>query len=95
MSDTLVLGTPRFILVNGRDPFADETITVDASLTLDTTTTAGRTAVSAAAGVADGTTSTISVAPGSSSEDPNAAPGTDVITISVPVVTAPLVVTLA
>lgn len=94
MADTLVSGTPRFILVNGRDPFADETITVDASLVLDTTTTSGRTAVSAASGVSDGTLSTITVAPGSSSEDPNAAPGTDDITISVPVASTPLAVTL-
>jgi hypothetical protein len=48
--------------------------------------------VSVADGVADASTDTITVAPGA--EDVNRTEGTDDITISVPVVATPLVVTL-
>lgn len=92
MSDTLVAGTPRRLLVNGRDPFADETITVGASLTVAAPDGNGQTFVSVADGVTDGTLDSISVAPGS--EDAGFSAGTDDITISVPAAPVPLAVTL-
>ena len=94
MSDTLVLGTPRRLLVDGRDPFADETITVSdpAVLVVAPPDGNGQTFVSVADGAADGALDTITVAPGS--EDVNRTAGSDDITISVPVVATPLVVTL-
>lgn len=93
MSDTLVAGTPRRLLVNGRDPFADETITTDASVVVAAPDADGQVFVSAADGVADGTLSTLSVAPGS--EDAGFTDGSDDITISVPVAPpVPLTVTL-
>ena len=91
MSDTLVAGTPRRLLVNGRDPFADETITVGANLTVAAPDGNGQTFVSVADGVADGATDTISVAPGA--EDAGFTAGSDDITISVPAAPVPLAVT--
>ena len=92
MADTLVFGTPRRLLVDGRDPFADEAITAGANLVVAAPDGNGQTFVSVADGVADASTDTISVAPGS--EDTNRTAGSDDITISVPVVATPLVVTL-
>jgi hypothetical protein len=92
MSDTLVLGTPRRLLVDGRDPFADETITAGSNLAVAAFDANGQVFVSVADGVADGSTDTISVAPGS--EDANRTAGSDDITISLPVPATPLVVTL-
>jgi len=92
VSDTLTAGTPRRLLVNARDPFADETITVGANLTVAAPDANGQTFVSVADGVADGSTDTISVAPGS--EDAGFTAGSDDITISVPVAQTPLTVTL-
>ena len=92
MADTLVFGTPRPILVDGRNPFADEVITVGPDLVVAAADANGVILVSVADGVADASTDTITVAPGS--EDVNRTEGTDDITISVPVVATPLVVTL-
>ena len=92
MADTLVFGTPRPILVDGRNPFADEVITVGPDLVVAPADENGIVLVSVADGVADAATDTISVAPGS--EDVNRTAGSDDITISVPVVATPLVVTL-
>ena len=92
MADTLVFGTPRPILVDGRNPFADEVITVGPDLVVASPDENGVVLVSVADGVADAATDTITVAPGS--EDVNRTAGTDDITISVPVVATPLVVTL-
>ena len=92
MADTLVFGTPRRLLVDGRDPFADEAISVGADLVVAAPDANGQIFVSVADGVADGSTDTITVAPGS--EDVNRTAGSDDITISVPVVATPLVVTL-
>ena len=90
MADTLVFGTPRPILVDGRNPFADEVITVGPDLVVAAADDNGVVLVSVAAGVADASTDTITVQPGS--EDVNRLPGSDVITISV--LATPLVVTL-
>ena len=92
MADTLVYGTPRPILVDGRNPFADETITVGPDLVVAAPDENGVVLVSVADGVADASTDTITVDPGS--EDVNRTAGSDDITISVPVVATPLVVTL-
>jgi hypothetical protein len=92
MSDTLVFGTPRPILVDGRNPFADEVITVGPDLVVAPADENGVVLVSVADGVADASTDTITVDPGS--EDVNRTAGSDDITISVPVVPTPLVVTL-
>ena len=92
MADTLVFGTPRPILVDGRNPFADEVITVGPNLYVAVPDENGIVFVSASDGVADASTDTITVAPGA--EDVNRTEGTDDITISVPVVPTPLVVTL-
>ena len=92
MADTLVFGTPRPILVDGRNPFADEVITTGPDLVVAAPDENGVVLVSVADGVANAPTDTITVAPGS--EDVNRLPGTDDITISVPVVPTPLVVTL-
>ena len=92
MADTLVFGTPRPILVDGRNPFADEVITVGPDLVVAAPDENGVILVSVADGVADASTDTITVAPGA--EDVNRTEGTDDITISVPVVPTPLVVTL-
>ena len=92
MADTLVFGTPRPILVDGRNPFADETITAGLDLVIAAPDENGVVLVSVADGVADASTDTITVAPGA--EDVNRTAGSDDITISVPVVATPLVVTL-
>ena len=92
MADTLVFGTPRPILVDGRNPFADEVITVGPDLIVAPADENGVVLVSVADGVADASTDTITVDPGS--EDVNRTAGSDDITISVPVVPTPLVVTL-
>ena len=92
MADTLVLGTPRPILVDGRNPFADEVITVGPDLVVAAPDENGVVLVSVADGVADASTDTITVDPGS--EDVNRLAGSDDITISVPVVPTPLIVTL-
>jgi hypothetical protein len=90
MADTLVFGTPRPILVDGRNPFPDETITAGLDLVIAAPDENGVVLVSVADGVADASTDTITVAPGA--EDVNRTAGTDDITISVPA--TPLVVTL-
>ena len=92
MADTLVAGTPRPILVDGRNPFADEVITIGPDLVLAPADENGVVLVSVADGIADGATDTITVDPGS--EDVNRLAGSDDITISVPVVPTPLIVTL-
>jgi hypothetical protein len=93
MADTLVAGTPRPVLVDGRNPFADETVTAGLELVIAAPDANGAVFVSVADGVADASTDTITVQPGS--EDTNRTAGTDDITISVPVATStPLVVTL-
>jgi hypothetical protein len=92
MADMLVFGTPRPILVDGRNPHADETISVGSDLLVAAADENGVVLVSVADGVADASTDTITVQPGS--EDVNRTAGSDDITISVPVVATPLVVTL-
>ena len=92
MADTLVAGSPRPILVDGRNPFADETITVGPDLVVAAPDDNGTVFVSVADGVADASTDSITVAPGS--EDVGRTEGTDEITISAPVAATPLVVTL-
>ena len=92
MADTLVFGTPRPILVDGRNPFADEVITVGPDLVVAAPDENGVVLVSVADGVADAAVDTITVDPGS--EDVNRLPGSDDITISVPAPATPLVVTL-
>lgn len=92
MADTLVAGTPRRLLVDGRNPFADETITATGNITVAAADAAGNVLVSAADGAADGDVAGITVDPGS--EDTNRTSGSDDITVSVPVVSTPLAVSL-
>ncbi len=91
MADTLETTTPRRLLVDGRDPFADEAITVSdpAILSVAAPDANGQVFVT---GIADGT-ATITVAPGS--EDANRTAGTDDVTVTTPVPPTPLVVSLA
>ena len=93
MADTLVLGTPRPLLVDGRNPFADEVITGGSDLVVAAPDENGVVLVSVADGAVDGAVDTITVDPGS--EDVNRSAGSDDVTVSVPVVAStPLVVTL-
>ena len=94
MADTLDTATPRKVLVDGRQPFADEVIT-SSDTTILTITAADANGDVFATGVADGA-ATISVAPGT--EDVNKSAGSDDITVSTAVVIVPptpLAVTLA
>jgi hypothetical protein len=92
MADTLdTTQPPRRLLVDGRDPLADETITTDdagalVSIALDPAGS-GQTLVTGVAN-ANGTV-TITVAPGT--EDTGKLPGSDAVTVVTP---TPLVVTL-
>ncbi len=92
MADTLVAGTPRRLLVDGRNPTADEAITAGAGLDVAAADADGNVLVSASADATDGEATNISVAPGA--EDVNRTAGSDDITISVPVAATPLAVTL-
>lgn len=88
MADTIdPTAAPRRLLVDGRDPFADEAISVsdDTILTVAAPDANGQVFVT---GLADGT-ATVTVAPGS--EDTNRTAGSDDITVATP---TPLVVTL-
>ena len=90
MSDTLDTATPRRLLVDGRDPFADEAITVsdDTILSVAAPDANGQTFVT---GVADGQ-ATITVSPGA--EAVNRSEGSDDIVVSTFVPPTPLAVTL-
>lgn len=95
MSDTLDTATPRALLVNGRNPFADEVITVsDASILQVGTVNADGTIL--ITGLADGT-ATVTVAPGAEADDAGFGSGSDDITVSTTVVVppSPLIVSLA
>src|ERR1700675_1987658 len=87
MADTLVAGTPRRLLVDGRNPTADEAITAGADLDVAAADTDGNVLVSAGAAGFDGDLTSISVAPGAA--DVNRTAGSDDITLSVPVVVVP------
>jgi hypothetical protein len=88
MADTLEIGSPRLLLVDGRNPFADEAVSVSDPAVLSVALQGdGTTLVS---GLAAGT-ATITVTPGS--EDVNRLPGSDDVTVSE--AATPLVVTLA
>jgi sugar lactone lactonase YvrE len=91
VADTLVAGTPRRLLVDGRNPFADETINAS-GVDVAAPDADGNVFVSAQTDAVDGATGVITVDPGS--EDVNRTQGSDDITISVPVVATPLAVTL-
>lgn len=87
MADTLLSTTPRRLLVDGRDPFADEVITVSDPSILAVAAPDGNGQVFVT-GLADGI-STITVAPGA--EDVNRLAGSDDVTVVTP---TPLAVTL-
>ena len=90
MSDALDTATPRLLLVDGRNPFADETITVsDATILQVGTPNADGTVL--VTGLLAGT-ATITVTPGS--EDTNRTAGSDDITVSTATPPTPLAVTL-
>ena len=94
MSDTLDTATPRTLLVQGRNPFADEAITISDSTILSTASVDngdGSVTVTVT-GLLDGL-STISVAPGT--EDAGFSAGTDDITVTTTVAQTPLTVSLA
>lgn len=90
MSDTLDTGSTKTLLVDGRNPFADEVITVSDQNVLGVVTNSdGSVSIT---GLADGT-ATITVAPGS--EDVNKTAGSDDVTVATAVPPTPLAVTLA
>ena len=91
MADTLDTATPRSLLVNGRNPTADEVITVSDPSVLQVGTPNADGSVTVT-GLLDGE-ATISVAPGAG--DAGFSEGSDDVTVSTVVVTTPLVVTLA
>jgi hypothetical protein len=90
MADTLDTATPRKLLVDGRQPTADEAITVsdDTILSVAAPDANGDVFVT---GTADGT-ATITVAPGAA--DTNRTDGSDDITVTTAVAPTPLAVTL-
>jgi uncharacterized protein YjdB len=90
VSDTLEVGTPRKVLVDGRQPFTDETITSSDESIVTIAAADGNGDVFATA-VSDGT-ATITATPGA--EDVNRTAGTDDVTVSTPVAPTPLAVTL-
>jgi hypothetical protein len=91
MADTFVDATPRRLLVDGRDPFADETITVSDPAILSVAAPDANGQVFGTA-LADGTV-TVTVDVGS--EDANRTAGTDDVTVALVVAAAPLVVSFA
>lgn len=91
MADTIdTTAAPRRLLVDGRDPFADETIDINDSsvLSVSAPDENGQVFVT---GLSDGV-ATITVSPGS--EDVNRTAGTDDVTVTTTVPPSPLVVTL-
>lgn len=92
MSDTLTAGTPRRLLVDGRDPFADELVSTTGDITAAAPDASGQVFVSASDTAVDGAFGTVTVDPGA--DDTGRASGSDDITVSVPVVATPLAVTL-
>jgi len=91
MSDTIdTTAAPRRLLVDGRDPFADETIDINDSSVLSVSAPDANGQVFVT-GLADGV-ATITVSPGA--EDVNRTAGTDDVTVTTAVPPTPLVVTL-
>ncbi len=90
MSDLIDTGSSKKLLVDGRNPFADEVISVSdgAVLSVAAADADGNVLVTA---LADGT-ATITVSPGS--EDTNRTAGSDDVTASTPVAPTPLAVSL-
>ena len=93
MSDTLDTATPRNLLVNGRNPFPDEQISVSDSTILQVGTPNADGTVTIT-GLADGT-ATITVNPGTESDDAGFGPGSDDITVTTTVVTPPTPLTVS
>ena len=93
MSDTLDTSAPRNLLVNGRNPFPDEVITVSDQnvLSVGAPNADGTVTVT---GLADGT-ATITVAPGAEAEDAGFAAGSDDITVTTTVVVPPTPLTVS
>ncbi len=91
MSDTLDTSAPRRLLVDSRDPFADEAISVSDASILSVAPPDGNGQVFVT-GLADGV-ATITVAPGT--EDLLRLPGSDDVTVTTAAPPTPLVVTLA
>jgi uncharacterized protein YjdB len=87
MADTLDTTAPRLLLVDGRNPFADEAVTVSDPAILSVALQGDGTTL--VTGLAAGA-ATITVTPGS--EDVNRLPGSDDVTVTTP--PTPLVVTL-
>jgi hypothetical protein len=90
VADSLDTATPRILLVDGRNPLADEVITVSDPAILSVAAPDDTGAVFVT-GVADGV-ATITVDPGA--EDVNRTSGSDDITVSTTVPATPLVVSL-
>ena len=90
MADVLETTTPRLLKVDGRDPFADEAVSVSDPTVLSVVLQGDGTTL--VTGLVDGT-ATITVSPGS--EDVNRTAGSDDVTVTTPVPPTPLVVTLA
>jgi hypothetical protein len=88
MADTLSTLQPRKLLVNGRNPFADEIVTVS-DPTILSVAAPDSNSETWVTGLADGL-ATITVQPGS--EDPDSVAGSDDVTVFTP---SALVVSLA
>ena len=90
MADTIDTGSSKKLLVDGRNPFADETISVSDGtiLSVAAADVDGNVLVTA---LADGV-ATITVSPGA--EDTNRTAGSDDVTASTPVPPTPLAVSL-
>ena len=92
MSDTLAVGQSRDLLVEGRNPFVDEAISEDSAGAIIAIGPVVEGQPVTVTGVSAGT-ATITVAPGS--EDGSRTAGSDTITVTAPVDTSPLNVSLA
>ncbi len=92
MSDTLEIGGTKLLKVEGRDPFTDEAISEDSAGAIIAIGPVVDGQPVTVTGVSAGT-ATITVAPGS--EDGSRTAGSDTITVTAPVDTSPLNVTLA
>jgi hypothetical protein len=92
MSDTFTTKDPRPLLVDGRNPFPDEIVSVNDASVLSIGDIDPVTGVVLVTPLVDSGSATITVDPGS--EDPNRTSGSDDVTVDITVVATPLVVSL-
>lgn len=90
MADTLAVGATKNLLVDGRNPFADEAVSEDGAGAVISIGAAAADGTVSVTGVAEGT-ATITVQPGAETEDAQKSAGTDTVTVFT---ATPLAVTL-